>query len=326
MFLLGIGLVVTLYGTIGVDRVASRLGGASLQPAGLALVAFVFAVLAWAIRWDVYIMRAGHRIPFVHVLSNVLIGMAVNNITPVAKFGGEPVRAYVLHRRNGVPIHTGFATITTELLMDFFVSMVLVVLAIAVAAFTFRLQSWVVTWMAIVVVLSVIGLAVFIGVISSHSLVSRLVDWIAGRSHSVHRHHHRILGHVTRFQKVFKESLKDHRATALAFATSSMQRMFDLLRIAFVLAAFDLRLSLASLLVLFGVNVLLNSIPSTPGGLGLVEGGTVSALVLMGVPIEIAGAAVLLERIISYWLPLAAGATLGLYYGVSLTRRPGTQL
>jgi uncharacterized protein (TIRG00374 family) len=49
-------------------------------------------------------------------------------------------------------------------------------------------------------------------------------------------------------------------------------------------------------------------IPITPGGLGFVEAGLTSMLVLAGVPAGAASLAVLAYRLVSYWLPLAAGA------------------
>lgn len=52
---------------------------------------------------------------------------------------------------------------------------------------------------------------------------------------------------------------------------------------------------------------LLALVPITPGGLGFVEAGLVGTLSLAGVPARDALAAVLLYRIVAYWLPLPAG-------------------
>jgi uncharacterized protein (TIRG00374 family) len=53
---------------------------------------------------------------------------------------------------------------------------------------------------------------------------------------------------------------------------------------------------------------LLALIPFTPGGLGFVEAGLVGTLTLAGVSASDALAATLLYRVVSYWLPLPAGA------------------
>ncbi|NNC81648.1 MAG: flippase-like domain-containing protein, partial [Acidimicrobiales bacterium] len=48
-------------------------------------------------------------------------------------------------------------------------------------------------------------------------------------------------------------------------------------------------------------------IPITPGGLGFVEVGLTSALVLSGINAQDAAVAALAYRVVSYWLPMAAG-------------------
>lgn len=60
-------------------------------------------------------------------------------------------------------------------------------------------------------------------------------------------------------------------------------------------------------------------IPLTPGGLGFVEAGLAGTLVLAGVPGRDALAATLLYRLVSYWLPLPAGAVA---YGLFRRRYP----
>jgi uncharacterized protein (TIRG00374 family) len=54
--------------------------------------------------------------------------------------------------------------------------------------------------------------------------------------------------------------------------------------------------------------MVLGMIPITPGGLGFVEAGLVGLLALAGVAAAVASIAVLAYRLVSYWLPLPAGA------------------
>jgi uncharacterized protein (TIRG00374 family) len=49
-------------------------------------------------------------------------------------------------------------------------------------------------------------------------------------------------------------------------------------------------------------------VPLTPGGLGFVETGLTGALVLAGVAADAAVLATLLYRLVSFWLPIPAGA------------------
>lgn len=60
-------------------------------------------------------------------------------------------------------------------------------------------------------------------------------------------------------------------------------------------------------LVGFGVANLVNTVPITPGGVGLVEAGLAGAFVAFGVPAGVAVITVLAYRLVSHWLPVAAG-------------------
>jgi uncharacterized membrane protein YbhN (UPF0104 family) len=69
-------------------------------------------------------------------------------------------------------------------------------------------------------------------------------------------------------------------------------------------------------LVLFAyaATQLLALVPATPGGVGFVEAGLVGTLTLAGVTPQDAVAATLLYRLVSYWMPLPAGACVYLIF------------
>ena len=62
-----------------------------------------------------------------------------------------------------------------------------------------------------------------------------------------------------------------------------------------------------NLLVAYGLANILAVIPITPGGLGIIEGILIPALHGFGVPLDVAGPAVLGYRVVNFWLPIPAG-------------------
>jgi uncharacterized protein (TIRG00374 family) len=62
-----------------------------------------------------------------------------------------------------------------------------------------------------------------------------------------------------------------------------------------------------SLLLIYGLAILIGSLGITPGGFGLVEGTLCLGLVSTGLPAALALAAVLLYRLVSFWLVMATG-------------------
>jgi uncharacterized protein (TIRG00374 family) len=64
----------------------------------------------------------------------------------------------------------------------------------------------------------------------------------------------------------------------------------------------------STVLLAFCAAQLLGTLPLTPGGLGFVEAGLTGTLVLAGVPTGAAVVATLGYRLVSFWLPIPAGA------------------
>jgi hypothetical protein len=83
---------------------------------------------------------------------------------------------------------------------------------------------------------------------------------------------------------------------------------FDYLALVCCLAALGSRPEPSLVLLAYAAASLLGLIPVTPGGLGFVEAGLTGTLVLAGVGAQEAVVATLAYRIVSFWLPLPAGA------------------
>ncbi len=82
----------------------------------------------------------------------------------------------------------------------------------------------------------------------------------------------------------------------------------NVLSLWFCVLAMHISLPFIAVLITFSFGVALGAATPTPGGLGGVEAGLVAGLVAYNVDSAAALAAVLVYRLISYWLPLAVGA------------------
>jgi uncharacterized membrane protein YbhN (UPF0104 family) len=112
------------------------------------------------------------------------------------------------------------------------------------------------------------------------------------------------------------DDLMDRRADLLAglgtkwreaLATSVANWGFDYLALVAALVLLDANPRFSLVLLAYGAAALLSMIPITPGGLGFVEAGLASLLVVAGIPGSVALLATLAYRIVSFWLPLPAG-------------------
>lgn len=83
--------------------------------------------------------------------------------------------------------------------------------------------------------------------------------------------------------------------------------LFDYLALLAALTAVGSRPRPSLVLLAYVASMVLGMIPLTPGGLGFVEAGLTTLLVLAGVSAADAALATLAYRLVSYWLPLPAG-------------------
>ncbi|NOZ82708.1 MAG: flippase-like domain-containing protein [Euryarchaeota archaeon] len=104
-------------------------------------------------------------------------------------------------------------------------------------------------------------------------------------------------------------------AFAPTLTLSSAVWVLDVLRLKLVTLAFGLHLPLAAIGLLSLLYLVLGALPLTPGGLGVADGGVVSALTLFNVPAGAALGVVAVERLISYVLSSAIGMIALMYYG-----------
>lgn len=96
------------------------------------------------------------------------------------------------------------------------------------------------------------------------------------------------------------------RTRAVLAATGN--RMFDFAALVAALAALGAHARASEVLMAYCVSQALALIPITPGGLGFVESGLTTLLVLVGVTADQAVVGTLLYRLIAFWMPIPLGA------------------
>jgi len=92
-------------------------------------------------------------------------------------------------------------------------------------------------------------------------------------------------------------------------AWSAASWLLDAAALWVIFLGFGQHLHPAVVLVGYGLANLINALPElTPGWLGVLETALAAAFAALGIPVGVAVVAVLCYRLVSYWLPVAAGA------------------
>ncbi len=318
LLLLGGVLFFIVFHFVGWSKILSSIR--QLDPIFfvLAMVSIIGSISAWTIRWNLFIKERGYSVPFFSLLKYMVVGLAVNNITPLAKFGGEPVRAYLLKNKEGIRMREGFATVMAELSAMFFVLVGTVVLSFILFFFLMEPPLWVIFLLIPFGALVLLILLLIRSIYAGGDSIIRLLDWLGRKIERIEPYRDKIEEVYKEFREAFRRSLKNRRVFTKAVILSFIVKFFDIAKFFFLFRALGYEISVVEIIIVLGLNIFLLSIPSTPGSLGVLEGGLISLLAFLKVPPQLAATVVFLDRLVWFWIITIVGGTLGTKYGVSI--------
>jgi glycosyltransferase 2 family protein len=253
-------------------------------------------------RWD-YMLRPLKPIPVRRLFPVVVIGYMGNNIYPFR--AGEVLRAYVLRRREQVPMSGSLATVIVERVFDGLVMLMFVFAALPLAP----LPSSEIQTLVVLASLAFFGaMIVFFVMAAQPRRFLRLSHWFSDRLLPP-RLATPLLGFLERFLDGLA-SLRNFRQVLMIFFTSIIIWLLETVKYWFVMHAFDFEVSFFALMLMNGVVNLATTLPSAPGYVGTFDGPGIAVLVLYGIPQSIAAAYTLVLHA-ALWLPITL---LGAYY------------
>ncbi|AFL95294.1 hypothetical protein CL1_1091 [Thermococcus cleftensis] len=332
--LLGLGLVIIilLLWWAGVEDVIEILRTARLDYFLLAVLAYVAAVLMWALRWRVLLNSLGINAPFRTIVAGLFVGVFINNVTPGARGGGEPVRMYYISKKTGEPYGHVFATIMMDRIMDVIPVVVMLLLA---TAHVYRLGSFslTLTLFLLDIFFAAITLAT-VGILLSERKTKGILYWFYRQFGRImpkkaakyeEKFVHAVEVSVPQFQENFKLLIKHKKAFFLSLFYSFAFWFLVLLRSYFIFLSINSPIQLLDVMVVQMIGIVVGMFMIIPGGAGIIEAINSAVYVLLGIDKDIAVTATLLERLISYWAPTVIGAGVMTHFGIKVSeeRREG---
>ena len=269
---------------------------------------YFLGVWARAWRWH-YLLRPLKSIPTKTMFPIVAIGYMGNNIYPAR--AGELLRAYVLRRKEQVPISASLATIIVERAFDGIVMLAFVFINLpeltnltADSGFAGSIRA-----------LALIGAAVFMGAVFVFLLMAaftepskRVISWFTDRLVP-----ERFRDGVDAVSARFLEGLAALRSpgdVAMVFLTSVVIWLFETGKYWFVMHAFPFEVSFFALMLMNGIVNLATTIPSAPGYIGTFDAPGIAVLEAYSIPNALAAGYTLVLHA-ALWLPITL---LGAYY------------
>jgi len=291
------------YNMLGAVRSADRLFVL------LAIVIYFISVAIWAIRWQTALSFIQCRISFLTRYMILCATIFLNNITPVARVGGDPFgRIYMMRKLANTSYSSAIASIIGE---HAFIPLIIVSFLMAGLMFGFGQRSLQLTLILTAIwVLAALG-AVFgprfffrkrIAIKGVSGITRRVLGWFGNRSNF-----REIVGAIEAFYSSAYATM-DKWQNVLAIGTLTLLiGALDMLRLYTIFLALGYHPSLSMLLVASSLPVF------------------ISVFALFGVPLELAMAATVIERGISFVLSTMVGAGVFSYLGVRMAARPEGQ-
>jgi uncharacterized protein (TIRG00374 family) len=293
----------------------------------LAIAIYFLSVGIWAIRWRKALSFVNYRTSFGTCYLIICATIFLNNITPIVRFGGDPLgRIYMLHRLENTSYSSGMASVIGEYALT---PLVIVSLLMAGLLLRFGKGSLQLTLIIIAVwVLAALG-TVFIPRLffkkriaarGISSIINRVLGWF-GKGRNVQETAEGIETFYSSSYATIDKWKKLFLIGSLTLLTSAL----EVFRLYSVFLALGYYPTFSMLLIASSLPIIVGLIPFLPGGLVLVEGSLISIFALFGVPLDLALAATAIERGISFVLSTIVGAGVFSYLGVKMAAKPEVQ-
>ena len=322
----GLAIMIAMLYFIGIDEVIRALELSNLWFVLLAIVLQIFTYFLYTWRWSIINKTADMNLGIRKLIPMVLVSLAVNNITPSGRGGGEPVRAYLLAKEGHYKFEDTFATVIADRALDTFPFVILAILTIIGIIISFSLDITLIAFLVICVGAITAAVILLLYVCINEVFGVKLTSWIIRIVRKFYKNFNedtekRIVDAVIAFQARMNALLREKDILYYALPLSFIIWIFEILRVYVVFLAFGANVSPVLIGEVFILASFVGMIPLLPGGLGAVDGIMILFYASAGITASISAAATVVERLISFWMTTFIGLIFLLKYGTNILDR-----
>jgi uncharacterized protein (TIRG00374 family) len=319
-------MVFLLVGWLGGEGVFEKIGTLRLSYFLLAVGIQLAYVLVWTLRWSLIIRAQGNDVP-ADILPITFSGIFFNNITPISKTGGEPVRGYLIGKSTDTTFEEGMASVVVDRIFDMapFVLICLLTFGlVAILGLTENVLLLMLMLLGLVTasVLSVVFISASLREESGYRIVLFFIDKfepLIHRFRPVDDLREKVIDALERFYLGIKAISNNRRLLLVSLLLSLLLWVLVVLRLKVVFLSLGADVSLLTINVVAVASVFAGFAPFLPGGLGITEFVMIGLFIGLGVPEDVSGSVVFIDRIVSYWLMTLIGAILSIYLSLKLS-------
>ncbi|MDO8628636.1 MAG: flippase-like domain-containing protein [Nanoarchaeota archaeon] len=318
LFLLG--LLFFVASKVDVHRLTEQVYHIQALPVIIMVLLFVVSFLLWNLRWYVSLRVLG-RVSFWRLLPVLMAGMFVNNVTPFAGLGGEPLRAFYaqkLMRKPGTKVFS--LTIVEKLFGTVIMALLLIfsLLFVVINLMEFPVLRGVALMLLIFFLGAIVIFSLLLGRVSLRKLLfvdvllifiyffrpfSQYLRAFVSREHFLSSMHQEI----DRAKKFLGRWLCNKRFVVINSLLTLVLTVITYLTVYYGFVAIGLPVSFFTVIVVYTLATIVADLSFIPGGVGLLEVVNIGLLNAFGVPLEAAAVVTILNRVVYYFFALGVG-------------------
>ncbi len=310
LLLTGLTIILLMVHLVGVGDVVEVLHEADPLFFGIA-VAFQFAALTlWAVRWKI-LLRSFQPVGLGNALKGILIGLFFNNITPVARAGGEPFRAYYIERREPIVFEDAFAAVAIDRVLDSLPFMAIIAFSLLYFIFILDISFEMIIFLSLAFIFNIVLLSLVLyfsfNLKAAKRLMFSILRFVSRFSSRLQEYESQVEDAVEQYHAAVAMLSSRRRDLAVSLIISFVFWFFAILRNYLVVMALGYQVDFMAIVVVQTVGTLAGVLPILPGGLGSIDSIMVFLYLSFDFPAVLAVTASLLDRFISFWITTAVG-------------------
>ncbi|MFN2188256.1 MAG: flippase-like domain-containing protein [Candidatus Promineifilaceae bacterium] len=299
------------------------VGNASYLLIASAIAIYFISLAIWAGRWQTALSFIDSRISFGSRYLIICATVFLNNISPGARVGGDPFgRLYMLRKLENTSYSSGMASLIGEFALTplIVVSFLMGGLLLQFGEGSLQLSLILMAAWVLAALATVFVPRLFFRKRIALKGISNIASRVLGRFGKRTNIQETVEGIEAFYSSTYTIMDKWRKVLSIGGWTLLIGA-FDIFRFYAIFLALGYHPTLSTLLLASSLPIIVGLIPLLPGGLVLVEGSLISILALFGVPLDVAMAATLIERVITFVLSTIVGAGIFSYLGVKMAAK-----
>jgi hypothetical protein len=317
LFALGLIIIFFILEYVGVAETVEVLKNIKVPFFILGIATQIFLFGLWGYRWKIILEAVQEKVSTKNLFIALFIGVMINNITPSAKTGGEPVRAYTLSKREKITVERSFATITADRVFDSFPYTFFSLFSVLYLFFFKDVPIWVQYVLIFALFFSIFILVVTVYLCINAKMAKKvilgLISFFGRFFPKIKEYSHLAEEKISNFNSTVLKIGKHRSAMIKSMLLSFFMLFCSVVRVYFIFLAVGYDVNFIVPMVVTIIAIQVNIIPLLPGGLGTTEGVMIIIFSIFSVPSAISASIAILDRLLSYWLGIFIGAACFFY-------------